>query len=631
MWTAFPRRVSPSSLNFVSVRLTEQRAHSGFRGWSSRRDSPPTRHNCSGFPDQYTFPCTKYASSFWTFALSAVIVFGGLGFRHIYWGPDKASITTAIPPALEGFSSEDKEAAGTEKDTMTTDPALSGRLGHLTEQEEAKLRELWTLLFKIFKIGQPEAAELTDNLLSLQKTQSKTANTTDTASVTSKKKTTTRKRFGLFGRYTETVEEKEETSTANGHAVASQMKMSDDDDKYGLNKEFLAALSSQSPEELRMTFWNAIKHDNPDSLLLRFLRARKWDVNKALVMLVSTLKWRSQEWKVDDEIVFKGEAAFHENSKSDDPAKKKEGDDMLHMLRIGEAYCRGKDKLGRPICYINVRLHRIGAYCQSAIEKNIIFQIETSRLMLDARIDTAVIVFDMTDFGLANMDYIPVKFIIKCFEANYPESLGAILVHKAPWIFSGFWTIIKGWLDPVVASKVHFTNNYQELENFIAKEAIPKGLGGSDDYVYEYIEPKAGENDLMKDTLKTAALKEERLKMIDEYQKATQEWITTASTAADKGEDSNKQRQDIASRLSDFYWKLDPYIRARSIYDRIRDAEEAAAAAAAAAATTTVAITKVEDVTVPEQVPISEKAATGDLKPQSQVVETTVVAAAAAS
>ena len=27
--------------------------------------------------------------------------------------------------------------------------------------------------------------------------------------------------------------------------------------------------------------------------------------------------------------------------------------------------------------------------------------------------------------------------MIKCFEANYPESLGAVLVHKAPWIFQG--------------------------------------------------------------------------------------------------------------------------------------------------------------------------------------------------
>jgi hypothetical protein len=27
--------------------------------------------------------------------------------------------------------------------------------------------------------------------------------------------------------------------------------------------------------------------------------------------------------------------------------------------------------------------------------------------------------------------------MIKCFEANYPESLGAVLVYKAPWVFQG--------------------------------------------------------------------------------------------------------------------------------------------------------------------------------------------------
>lgn len=29
------------------------------------------------------------------------------------------------------------------------------------------------------------------------------------------------------------------------------------------------------------------------------------------------------------------------------------------------------------------------------------------------------------------------KFMIKVFEANYPESLGVVLVHKSPWIFQG--------------------------------------------------------------------------------------------------------------------------------------------------------------------------------------------------
>lgn len=43
----------------------------------------------------------------------------------------------------------------------------------------------------------------------------------------------------------------------------------------------------------------------------------------------------------------------------------------------------------------------------------------------------------MTDFSMANMDYTPIRFIIKCLENFYPECLGLILIHKAPWFFSG--------------------------------------------------------------------------------------------------------------------------------------------------------------------------------------------------
>jgi CRAL/TRIO domain len=39
--------------------------------------------------------------------------------------------------------------------------------------------------------------------------------------------------------------------------------------------------------------------------------------------------------------------------------------------------------------------------------------------------------------GVRLQEFAPVKFIIKCFEANYPESLGVLLIHKAPWIFPG--------------------------------------------------------------------------------------------------------------------------------------------------------------------------------------------------
>jgi len=199
------------------------------------------------------------------------------------------------------------------------------------------------------------------------------------------------------------------------------------------------------------------------------------------------------------------------------------------------------------------------------LEKYTVFVIETARMVLAPPVDTACVIFDMTGFSMANMDYGPVKFMIKCFEANYPESLGVVLVHKAPWIFQGIWKIIKGWLDPVVASKVHFTNNATEMEEFVPKSQIMRDLGGEEDWSYHYIEPVAGENDKMKDTATRDQILEGRNTIVAAYEKATVDWV---EHNGDQTEVS-KRRHEIANELRDNYWKVDPYIRARTLYDRI--------------------------------------------------------------
>lgn len=175
----------------------------------------------------------------------------------------------------------------------------------------------------------------------------------------------------------------------------------------------------------------------------------------------------------------------------------------------------------------------------------------------------------MTHFTLANMDYAPVKFMIKCFEANYPESLGAVLVHKAPWIFQGIWKIIRGWLDPVVAAKVHFTNSMGDLEEFVPKNQILKELGGEEDWEYRYQEPREGEDEVLlnadKDSRKKELL-EEREEQVRRFQHLTWEWIHHGDGA--EAARPKEQRAELAVAFRDGYWRLDPFLRARSWYDR---------------------------------------------------------------
>ncbi|KAL1865229.1 phosphatidylinositol transfer protein csr1 [Paecilomyces lecythidis] len=436
---------------------------------------------------------------------------------------------------------------------MATDEIPPGCVGNLTPEQEKKLQEFWVMVLKVCGVKVPEDVDRRASIASAAP-----------PSPTQEKKKTKRRSF-FWGKSTEEDTADDTASVASG---VSGIKL-DGDDKYGQNKEFQQALAEITPEELRLALWSMTKQDNPDSLLLRFLRARKWDLQKALVMLISTLRWRLKEMHVDDDIVKKGEANALQQSKSSDPTEKKAGEDFMRQLRIGKSFAHGIDRSGRPMCYVRVRLHRGSEQSAETMERFTVLLIETTRMMLTPPVETAAIVFDMTDFTLANMDYHPVKFIIKCFEANYPECLGAILIHKAPWIFSGIWKIIRGWLDPVVAAKVNFTNSVEDLEQFIPRDRIIKELGGDEDWEYKYIEPTADENDRMKDTATRDKLIAKRQELADEVQSATLSWVAAGKAGNKDLENAEKAKRDsLIQRLREEYWELDPYVRARTLMDR---------------------------------------------------------------
>jgi CRAL/TRIO domain len=207
----------------------------------------------------------------------------------------------------------------------------------------------------------------------------------------------------------------------------------------------------------------------------------------------------------------------------------------------------------------------------------------------------------MTSFTLSNMDYTPIKFMIKIFEANYPESLGAVLVHHSPWVFQGIWTIVKNWLDPVVAAKVHFTKTLDDLDAFIPRARIPRDLSGTEDWTYRFVEPTADETHaeaIRRRAADPAAtqrrrdLEDQRTAHVAAFQDATFAWlvvaqggrghdeqhITNASVTANDEPDTKSttrladlaaQRDRLATALTADYWALDPYVRARSLYDRL--------------------------------------------------------------
>ncbi|KAK3899485.1 hypothetical protein C8A05DRAFT_18082, partial [Staphylotrichum tortipilum] len=130
----------------------------------------------------------------------------------------------------------------------------------------------------------------------------------------------------------------------------------------------------------------------------------------------------------------------------------------------------------------------------------------------------------------------------------------------------GIWKVIRGWLDPVVANKVHFTNSAQDMSAFISREHIPSSLEGAEDWTYAYAEPAPNENAPLSDTATRDRLLAARALLYKEYEDATLEWIRAGN--GEEAEGVKKRRDEIAGRLREDYWAVDPYLRARSYYDR---------------------------------------------------------------
>ncbi|KAL6931904.1 hypothetical protein ACO0OL_003372 [Hanseniaspora opuntiae] len=402
----------------------------------------------------------------------------------------------------------------------------SGRLGNLSPQQEVVLKQVWVNI--LYKLGHSNLT-LPDYL----KVDSNDSSIDD-------KKTSS---SGL-GKWTGFGKKK--TSTEN---KSTEFKIHD-------------SLKPLPKEVLQKVFFSFLRADYPDNLLLRFVRARKWNLTNSITMILDTVKWRSEQKIEPDNLILQGEKFMLKN-----PSDIESGlvDKNLKLLK--SVIC-GRDLLGRPIVLVRPKLHHAKDQTEEALERYAILIIESTRLYLREKnsIDQAMIIFDLTDFKTSNMDYAPVKFLIKCFEAHYPECLGKLLVHKAPWIFTPIWNIIKNWLDPVVADKISFSKNLKDLEKYISKDQIPQYLGGQSTFdLDKYPEQQVLESSLLSDSKTLESLKQERSELIKDFIQQTCTWVQ--NTDESKRQALIDERLKMSIALAENFKKMDPYVRNRGMYD----------------------------------------------------------------
>lgn len=320
-------------------------------------------------------------SSIWTASIVVGLAIGGALLVPLFR-------TSTLDTAEERTNPKFDRADITDSYLVMAPNTPAGRPGTLTPQEEEKLRELWALTMKVFGVH----ATPVEGSNGVETPVAAASPASAPAAEKEKKKS----KLSVFSRHKKDKADKTaegDSTTPSGTSTPDigRLSLSTEDDKFGQTAEFKAAIANIPPEDLRTAFWSMVKHDHPDALLLRFLRARKWDVEKALVMMISTMQWRLGEMHVDDKIVKIGElGALTEAASSTDAKAKKNDEDFLVQLRMGKSYLHGLDNAGRPMCIVRARLHKAGEQTEESLERFTVYTIETARLLLRPPIDTAV-------------------------------------------------------------------------------------------------------------------------------------------------------------------------------------------------------------------------------------------------
>ncbi|KAG0304054.1 hypothetical protein BGZ97_001644 [Linnemannia gamsii] len=414
-------------------------------------------------------------------------------------------------------------------------PPGTGYIDSLTPDQTAVLKEVWSIIFHIADSG--EAIVPADMMREVEK-EALSGQGAQTPTVQAAAKA------GWFSGNKSV--QAEEAAKAEGYGT-------------GMAKISLEDLGL-SVDKLRPILWDNVMGDHPDALLLRFIRARKWNTINALSMMFKAFKWR-----LDEDIPA---VKYSSDAQLNDQNPK-----FFEQLEMGKFYIKGTDVENRMVAYLNVRLHHPSDQPPKTLEKLTIYVMECGRVMVEHPVETVCLVFDLTGFSLSNMDFAMVRYLISIFEAYYPESLGRIIVHGAPFVFWGVWKIIQPWMDPVVASKVRFTRKDQDLLEYIPAEHLPaRYKGGLDKYEYKYIHAQEGENAHMADTATKDRLVAEWKALMWKFEALTREWVqvgTEKQVDVERTEEVVvKERTELAKELKAAYFRMDPYIRARNLFHR---------------------------------------------------------------
>ena len=217
--------------------------------------------------------------------------------------------------------------------------------------------------------------------------------------------------------------------------------------------------------------------DNHDDLfLLRFLRARKFDLEKTMEMFKKFLQWRI-DMKVDE---------------------LRESYEMENLIAIKKVYPHGyhrTDKEGRPI-YIELydktdvkALFKITTedkmvkYYIKQYERQIKYIFPACSAVVKRPVEQSCTILDANGIGITSL-FGPIKGFVKLAsdigQDYYPEMLGKMTIVNVGFLFRAVWSMVKAFIDPKTQNKINLLKSTykDDLLALIDEENLPSFFGG---------------------------------------------------------------------------------------------------------------------------------------------------------
>ncbi|XP_035876850.1 SEC14-like protein 5 isoform X2 [Phyllostomus discolor] len=213
-----------------------------------------------------------------------------------------------------------------------------------------------------------------------------------------------------------------------------------------------------------------------DQHILRFLRARDFHLDKAREMLCQSLSWRKQH-QVDLLLQTWHPPALLEEFYAGGWHYQDTDGRPLYILRLGHMDTKGLMKaVGEEALLQHVL--SVNEEGQKRCEGN--------TKQFGRPISSWTCLVDLEGLNMRHLWRPGVKAflrIIEVVEDNYPETLGRLLIVRAPRVFPVLWTLISPFINENTRQKflIYSGSNYQGpggLVDYLDREVIPDFLGG---------------------------------------------------------------------------------------------------------------------------------------------------------